>query len=73
MKLISTELNGEAIQVTYTDGQPEDSAKSLLVYRQPYDGDDHRTIAWNQLRAISNLIEWASKERSRLVNEIESR
>jgi hypothetical protein len=71
MKLISTELSAGTIQVTYTDGPSADNAKHLLIYRQPFDGDAHHSIAWNQLRVISMLADWANEERRRLRNEIE--
>jgi hypothetical protein len=71
MKLLSTELTEATIQVTYTDGQSVDNAKRALIYRQPFDGDTHHSVAWNQLRVISALADWANEERRRLRDEIE--
>ena len=72
LKLISTELSEETIQVTYTDGPPADNAKHVLIYRQPFDGDVHYSVAWNHLRVVSALADWANEERRRLRDEIES-
>ncbi len=71
MKLISTEIDETTIQITYTDGGPATEATQALIYRQPFDGERSQSIAWNQLRVISNLADWANDERRRLRDEIE--
>jgi hypothetical protein len=72
LKLVSTELSEETIQVTYTDGQPEDNAKALLILRTPFDGDLKKSMMWNQMNAMRQLADWASEEFRRLRNEVES-
>jgi hypothetical protein len=71
MKLLSTEIDAGSIQITYTDGSPVTDAKQVLIYRQPFDGDLYKTVAWNQLRVVSALADWANDERRRLRDEIE--
>ena len=73
MKLLSTEIDAGSIQITYTDGSPATDAKQMLIYRHPFDGDQYKSLAWNQLRVVSALADWANTEVRRLRNEIESK
>jgi hypothetical protein len=72
MKLISTEIDASSIQLTYTDGRAVPEAKEYLIVRRPFDGDPHKSLAWNQLRVMSELAKWADEERRRIRDEIET-
>ena len=70
LKLISTELTEETIQVTYTDGQPVDNAKQALTLRGPFGGDLKKSLLWNQMQLMQELVDWSSAEFRRLRNEL---
>lgn len=72
LKLISTELNEETIQVTYTDGLPADNSKELLVVRGSFSGDLKKSFLWNQMNLMQELADWSSAEFRRLRNELET-
>lgn len=71
LKLQSIEFDGASVQITYTDGGPANEANQALIYRQPFDGDPHKSLAWNRLRVMSALAQWADEERRRIRDDIE--
>lgn len=71
MKLLSTEIGENSVELTYADNPELDAASRLLIVRQPFDGDPYKSVAWNQLRVMSALAQWADEERRRIRDEIE--
>lgn len=71
MKLISTEIDGSMIQLTYTGGLPENKSDELLVVRLPFEGNLKRSMLWHQMNVANRLAEWAGEESRRIRNELE--
>ena len=66
MKLLSTEIDEATIQLTYTDGQPDERSKELFVVRLPLAGESNMSLDWHQWDALSRANEMISVEVRRL-------
>ena len=66
MKLISTEFDEGTLQLTYTGGEPIETAKEAVLFRTAFDGDLKHSLLWCQLNAMRDLRDWADSEFRRL-------
>jgi hypothetical protein len=74
LKLVSAELAGNHIQLTYTgDGQAATQTGSMLVLRVPMQSSFNASLNRLQMEALEQLHGWAEGEYERVKNEIEGR
>lgn len=67
MKIFSTEIVNETVQLTYTDdGQEPTETGQMLVVRMPLIGSSNRSLNWHQNNVIERIYAWADKEAERL-------
>ena len=71
MKLLSTEIDAKSIQLTYTDGPAAPEAAKLLIVRVPLDElSEGKSLRWNQLRVLNEILEDIETEKRRVSDEI---
>lgn len=66
MKLISTEIDEATIQLTYSDGSPEDDAKELILIRFSNKGSSNKSLNRLQSDALQRAYAWIDGELTRL-------
>jgi hypothetical protein len=71
VKLLSTEIDEEAVQLTYTDGPGVPEAKQVLIARWPLQDTLQNSVLWHQMSVLFKIAEWASEEGRRIRNELE--
>jgi hypothetical protein len=62
VKLLSTEIGENWIELTYADNPNTDDASRLLVVRLPRKVDQARSLAWNRHWALTELREFIGEQ-----------
>lgn len=69
MKLLAMEIDGEAVQLTYTDGPAVPEAKQVLIARFPVQGPLDQSVFWHQLKILRAAQGAIENEVRRLLDE----
>ena len=72
MKLLSTEIDEDSVELTYADSDPIEGAGTLLIVRMPLDGSETKSLAWHQLRTLTQARDLLANEMQRLKQVIDA-
>jgi len=72
MKLLSTEIDAETVQLTYTDGPSATEAKQAVILRLPLNGNLKRSLLRLQADTVEQAFNWLAEEHARLMQELKS-
>ena len=62
MKLLSTEIGENRIELTYADNADLDAAERLVIVRLPTETNDAHSVALNRYVALKELQEFIRKQ-----------
>ena len=68
MKLLSTEIGENSIELVYADNPNADDATQLVVVRMPIEGDELNTLAYARATALQQAFDFLRVEVQRLHN-----
>ena len=71
VKLLSTVIDGDSVELTYADNPELDAALSLVIVRVPKEIDNSKSLAWHRYWALNNLQAFLGEqmEQERKVSE----
>lgn len=72
LKLQSTEIDEDTVELTYGDAEQLDDASSLLIVRMPFSGTLKRPVMWHQMETLRQAYALIDAELSRVDLELNS-